>query len=98
MCNALRSLCAHKKKNTFSFKELISTLASELECTFKEMKAQINILAEKIPEFITIFPPEFYVNTHTIRINMYTPFPSLSEKIKTLTDESHEFELIHFTN
>lgn len=84
VCNALRSFCAQKNKNTFKLNEIRSRLSDELELSKFEVQSRLLLMTDVIPEFVTIFPPDDIVGVEMIRINLYAPYAALQLKLKQL--------------
>ena len=85
LCDAIRSICSLRRgRSTFIYKELLCQLAVELQVPKEEIKIRVNMMAEIVPEFITIFPPDDIVGKETIRVNLYTPYVDLRKKLGKL--------------
>lgn len=93
LADALRSLAVTRNKSTFSLREAVEVLSEQAvvaeykhQSGKQKLWSRVYILAREAPEFAQILPPDDIIQSESIRINMYTSYKIVRDKIKSIAE------------
>jgi hypothetical protein len=81
MCDALRSRNLSGKRSSNRTSEVVKMMCEQLSLPQTELLARLQLLADVVPEFLTIIQPDNVVPYSVIRLNMQAPYSQVRKKL-----------------